>query len=56
MDEFRSRVLGLVLSPFKYEANLYGVRANDFFGPTGTRYTVRLAETDGRHFLVAEQQ
>jgi hypothetical protein len=55
-EEFGSRVRALMLPPFKYEANLYGVPANDFFGPTGTRYSVRLAAIDGRYFLVAERR
>jgi len=53
--EFEGRLLNRILSPFKYAKNLGGERADAFFGPEGTKISVRLAAMRGHHFLVAER-
>jgi hypothetical protein len=55
-QEFRQIVLPHVLSPFKYSLNLYGPRADSFFGPLGTRFSLRLASIDGYEVLIAQKE
>jgi hypothetical protein len=55
-EEFRTIVLPLILTPFKYEENLYGRRADAFFGPLGTSVTLRLGRIEDQEVLVARAQ
>jgi hypothetical protein len=52
--EFARQCLHLVLAPFTYTRNLYGVQATEFFGDFGQRYRIRLAQMRDHEFLVAE--
>ena len=49
----RSRLRQLILKPFRYENNLIGQEADDFFGGVGTRWRLRLIVRDQTKFLVA---
>jgi hypothetical protein len=53
-EELHDLLLARLLDPFKFEHNLAGVRAKDFFGSEGTRYDVRLAGVGPHKFLVAQ--
>jgi hypothetical protein len=43
-----------ILTPFLYNEKLIGVQANEFFGPPGTEYYLRLAKLHGQPVLIAE--
>jgi hypothetical protein len=53
--ELRLQLLPRMLSPFKYNLRLHGVRASDFFGDVGTWLSVRLARVGDHHLLLARK-
>jgi hypothetical protein len=53
--EVQEVLLPRVLSPFKYEGNLCGVRARDFFGAEVPAYGIRLAAVGEHHLLLARR-
>lgn len=50
----RLTILRKLLSPFKYQSNLTGVEAHNFFGPVGTWFRISLAHAEGKPLLVAK--
>jgi hypothetical protein len=52
---FNRRILELLLEPFQYEKNLFGVQADAFFGGVGSRCRLRLYEISGKPLLGAKK-
>lgn len=53
-QEFVNLLLNGLLSPFKYQKKLVGVEANEFFGPVGERFRIRLATINHKPLLLAK--
>lgn len=51
-ESFAAEVLQKVVPSFRYQSKLFGDHADKFFGPVGTRRSLRVQEVDGSPVLV----
>lgn len=55
-SEFQSTILKRLLEPFKYEKNLFGVEAKNFFGSSRSKWEIQLVKVKGFPLLVAHRR
>lgn len=54
-DEFKEKILEIMLHRFQYTTNLYGVQANKFFGPVYTTCKLRLAKIQENPVIIISE-